>query len=59
MADGVGDGKGGIGGETIVGFEDAFGDLRDLNEVDGGGFGEDDLELGGGVAEESETGADD
>jgi len=59
VADAVGGGDGGIGGKAVGACEDALCDLRDFNEVDGAGFGEDYLQLGGGVAEEGETGADD
>ena len=59
VMDTVGDGDGGVGGKPVFAAEDALGDLGDLNEIDGGGFSEDDFELGGGVAEEGETGADD
>ena len=50
---------GGVGGLAVGAAEDVEGDLRDLSVVDGAGFSEDDAELGGGVAEERETGADD
>ena len=59
VVDAVGDGDGGVGGEAVVASENALGDLCDLDEIDGAGFGKDDLELGGGVAQKGEAGADD
>ena len=59
VMDAVGKGEGGVGGQTVVTAKDALGDLCDFDEVDRAGFGKDHLELGGGVAQESETGADD
>ena len=59
VADAFGDGEGGVGGKAIVAFEHALSDLRHFNEVHRAGLGKDDLELGGGVAEQGEAGADD
>ena len=59
VMDAVGECDGGVGGVAVFSAEDGLGDLGDLGEVDGGGFCEDDFELGGGVAEQGETGAED
>ena len=59
VVDAVGDGEGGVGGLAVGALEDVEGDLRDFNVVDCAGFGKDDAELAGGVAEQGETGADD
>ncbi len=59
VANAVAEGKGGFGRQAVVAFECALGDLCDFNEVHPRSLGEDDLELGGGVAEEGEAGLDD
>ena len=59
VADAVGDGHGGFGGKAVVASKHALSDLRDFDEVDGGGFGEDDLQFGGGMAQQREAGAHD
>jgi hypothetical protein len=42
VADAVGDGHGGVGGQAVCAFQHALGDLRDFNEVHRAGFGKDD-----------------
>ena len=51
MTNAIGDGHGGIGGQTIGAFQHALGDLRDFDVVHRGGFGKDHLQLGSGVAQ--------
>ncbi len=43
VADAVGDGERGVGGQAVFAAEHALGDLRDLGEVDRAGFGKDHL----------------
>jgi hypothetical protein len=59
VVDAFGENLGGVGGGAVGVGEDAEGDLGDFNVVDRAGLGEDDAELGGGVAEEGEAGTDD
>jgi hypothetical protein len=59
VVDAVGDGKSGVGGQAVGTLEDGEGDLGDFGVVNGAGFSKDDAELGGGIAEQGETGADD
>ncbi len=59
MADAVGDGQRGVGGQAVVALEHVLGDLRDLDEVHGSGLGKDDLQLGCGLAQQREAGLHD
>ena len=55
----IGDGECGIGGQLIFVAEDLPGDLCDFNEVDRAGVSEDGLQFACGVAEKDEAGAND
>ena len=59
VVDAVGDGEGGVGGKAIGSTKNSKSDLSNFDVVDGADFREYDFELGYGVAEQSETGADD
>ena len=59
MANAVGDGLRGVGGKPVVASEYVERDLRDLDEVGGRGFREDDLQFAGGMAQQREAGAHD
>ncbi len=59
VTDAVGDGQGRIGGKAVFASKHAPSDLRDLDEIHGSGFGEDDLQLACGVAQQGETGLHD
>ena len=59
VANAVGESDCSVAGKPVFAFENAFGNLRDFDEVYGRGLGEDDFELGGGKAKKGEAGAND